>query len=204
MPGDRANLRRRARRSYPRRQPYRASLPARARRIADGPLASNLGDIGASLRHVKQSDEGAINQDRTMNHFSITYRIAGPPPGRWKAVVSSTEVWALFAPSGAAPRFRAAPRPTRGRAKANLGLPCATSLAYYCVAAWIVLLMRAIEPDPEGAAAMQQVAEWLEKLGRLRRGSARCRSRFQGTLNRRRKGRILGGRGRQPCTRAKD
>ena len=43
-----------------------------------------------------------------------------------------------------------------------------------------------------------------EKLGRLRRGRARCRSRFQGTLNRRRKGRISGGRGRQPCTRAKD
>ena len=69
----------------------------------------------------------------------------------------------------------------------------------------VVLLMRAIEPDiRRGAAAMQQVAEWLEKLGRLRRGRARCRSRFQGTLNRRRKGRISGGRGRQPCTRAKD
>ncbi len=101
---------------------------------ADGPFASR-----ASLRHVKQSDEGAINHAGTMNHFSITYRSAGPPPGRWKAAVSSTEVRALFAPSGpgggAASRFRAIPRPTRGRAKANVGLPCATSLAYYCVAA---------------------------------------------------------------------
>jgi len=43
----------------------------------------------------------------------------------------------------------------------------------------IVLLMRAIEPDPEGAAAMQQVAEWNERLGRLRRGSARCPSFFK-------------------------
>src|ERR1700674_3433942 len=39
---------------------------------------------------------------------------------------------------------------------------------------------------------MQQVAEWLEKLGRLRGGRARCRSRFQGKLNGPRKGRIFG------------
>ena len=59
-------------------------------------------------------------------------------PGRWKAAVGSRgagAVCALRAGGRAASRFRAIPRQTRGRANANLGLPCAASPAYYCVAA---------------------------------------------------------------------
>ena len=60
-------------------------------------------------------------------------------PGRWKAAVALQRCGRGLRPQGrggrAASRFRAIPRPTRGRANANLGLPCAASPAYYCVAA---------------------------------------------------------------------
>jgi hypothetical protein len=70
-------------------------------------------------------------------------------PGRWKAAVGSTEVRARFAPSGPLVFAQSRGQPggeqmlTSGCRVPRLRLTTASRLR-------VVLLMRAIEPDPEG------------------------------------------------------